>query len=261
MKRRDITAFLTTLILIVAPVSDPFVTTVSAAENHDSATTDTIDLNESNWDAVSERINAALKTGNRNVDVFTGYVAEVPDTILKELAGKKATLAMHTGDGLAISITGTQIRATDKTFRLIMSSENIVPESVKQKVSESAIAVKEFSMPEKAPFPFCVNVHVSLGTENAGKPAILYSYDEGADMLRMTGIYAINESGSAMFGINKGDEYLIVVRQGNAHVVKQGEHLGGIARRNGIAVKALMEANPHIMDADFIYPGQVVIIP
>ncbi|MCI8529170.1 MAG: LysM peptidoglycan-binding domain-containing protein [Lachnospiraceae bacterium] len=262
MKRKYVTAFLMTLILIVAPVSDPFVTRVSAAENHISAAADVVDLNESDWDTVSERIDTALKSAEyRNVNVFTGYAVEVPDAILKELAGKKATLALHTGDGLAISITGTQIRATDKTFKLIMSSEKKIPESVTQKVTENAVVVREFNMVEKEPFPFRVNVHVGLGTENAGKPAILYSYDEGTDTLQMTGIYPINESGSAMFGLNKGDEYLIVVRQGSAYVVKPGEYLGGIARRNGISVRTLMEANPHIVNADFIYPGQVVIIP
>ena len=53
MKRKYVTAFLMTLILIVAPVSDPFVTRVSAAENHISAAADVVDLYESDWDTVS----------------------------------------------------------------------------------------------------------------------------------------------------------------------------------------------------------------
>ena len=44
-------------------------------------------------------------------------------------------------------------------------------------------------------------------------------------------------------------------------MVKEGEHLNSIARRNGLSLKKLLEENPHIANADVIYPGQVIIIP
>lgn len=262
MRKKWITAFLSTFLLIVTPISDPFMIMVSAAEAETDQPTDVLDPGESGWDTISQQIIALTqKTGKRNVDVITGYAIEVPDTVLRTLKGKKSTLALHTGNGLTISLTGTDIRSTDRAFRLVLSSEEIIPETVRQQVMENAVTFREFSMAEKERFPFYVNVHVSLGAENAGKPAILYYYDEAADTLRFTGIYSIAESGYAMFGLNRGDEYIAVVREGKAHVVKEGEYLNSIARRNGLSLKKLLEGNPHIANADVIYPGQVIILP
>ncbi len=262
MKRKYITALLSTLVLIVAPVTDPFVPVVAAAQENAETPNDVLNLEESDWGTLSEQMNTRLYTGgSRNIDVITGYAIEVPNSILKELAGKKTTLALHTGDGIAISLTGTDIRATDRTFRLVLSAEGVIPDSVKQQVLESALAAREFSMPEKERYPFCVNVHVSLGAEYSGKPAMLYCYDEAANTLRLAGIYPITESGHAMFALNRGDEYIAVVREGDAYVVKPGEHLDGIARRNGLKLKSLLAANPHITNANVIYPGQVIILP
>ena len=262
MRKKYITAFLATLVLIVTPISDPFMSTAAAAEADTSKLSEVLEINELDWDIISQQITAANQTaGNRNVDIITGYAIEIPNAILKTLEGKKSTLALHTGNGLTISLTGTDIRPTDRTFRLVLSSEEIIPEAVKQQVMENAIAVREFSMEEKERYPFHVNVHVSLGADNAGKPAILYCYDEAAETLRFTGIFPIAESGYAMFGLNRGDEYIAVVREGDAYVVKEGEHLSSIARRNGLTLKKLLGANPHITNADVIYPGQVIILP
>lgn len=263
MRKKYITEFLLTLVLIVTPVSDPFVTRVSAAEseNATAGTSDNLDLNESGWDTVSEHIAALQNRMGQNINVITGYAIEVPTAVLRELAGKRTTLALHTGEGLTVSLTGTEIRSTDRTFRLMLSQEEVIPETVKRQVMENAIVAREFSMVEKELFPYRVNVHVSLGAEYAGKPAILYCYDEMSDTLQLTGIYSINEAGYAMFGVNRGDEYIAVVREGDAYVVKEGEHLGSIARRNRVPLKKLLAANPHIMNADVIYPGQVIIIP
>lgn len=262
MRKKYITAFLSILVLIVTPISDPFVSTVSAAEADTADVSDVLELNKSDWDTISQRIADANQTaGRRNVDVITGYAIEVPDSILKTLEGKKTTLALHTGNGLAISLTGTDIRSTDRAFRLVLSPEEIIPEAVKQQLIENVVTFREFSMEEKERYPFHVNVHVNLGAENAGKPAMLYYYDEATETLRFMGIFPIAESGYALFGLNRGDEYITVVREGNAYVVKDGEHLSSIARKNGTTLKKLLGANPHITNADVVYPGQVIIIP
>ena len=45
------------------------------------------------------------------------------------------------------------------------------------------------------------------------------------------------------------------------HVVKKGDTLWAIARRNGISLKALIAANPQIANPNMIFPGQVVKLP
>ena len=44
------------------------------------------------------------------------------------------------------------------------------------------------------------------------------------------------------------------------HVVKEGENLSWIARRYGITVEAILQANG-LKDPDLIYPGQKLLIP
>lgn len=45
------------------------------------------------------------------------------------------------------------------------------------------------------------------------------------------------------------------------YVVQRGDTLSGIARRFGVSLSDLAEANPHITDPDSIFPGQVINIP
>ncbi|WP_295752876.1 LysM peptidoglycan-binding domain-containing protein [uncultured Oscillibacter sp.] len=45
------------------------------------------------------------------------------------------------------------------------------------------------------------------------------------------------------------------------HTVTKGETLWGIARRYGVALAALLRANPQIKNPNLIYPGEAVKIP
>lgn len=46
-----------------------------------------------------------------------------------------------------------------------------------------------------------------------------------------------------------------------SYVVKQGDTLYRIARKNGISVRELLSANPQLDDPDLVIPGQVIQIP
>jgi uncharacterized protein (TIGR02594 family) len=48
---------------------------------------------------------------------------------------------------------------------------------------------------------------------------------------------------------------------GSTHHVRHGETLSGIAAAHGVSVQDLMQANPHIRDADLIYAGDTLRIP
>ncbi|MGH4002723.1 MAG: LysM peptidoglycan-binding domain-containing protein [Pseudonocardiaceae bacterium] len=45
------------------------------------------------------------------------------------------------------------------------------------------------------------------------------------------------------------------------YVVQRGDTLSGIARRFGVSLSDLEEANPQITDPNRIFPGQVINIP
>jgi len=215
-----------------------------------------------NWNSAPERIQEAiLAGGRRNVDVITGYEMEVSDAILKQLAGKEVTLAMQTGTGISISLSGTDIQRADGQLQITLSEEDVIPESISSRVTESSVMTRAFSMAEKEAYPFRMNVHMDMGRENAGKPVLLYYYDEEDNVMRLTGIFQITQSGYAMFGLNRGDEYLAVVPYGRAYYVAEGDILGRIAGRAGVTLRTLMNGNPQLSDADTIYPGQMIIVP
>lgn len=45
------------------------------------------------------------------------------------------------------------------------------------------------------------------------------------------------------------------------HIVQRGDSLSSLARRYGVSVSELLAANPHIRNADLIYPGDALSIP
>ncbi len=45
------------------------------------------------------------------------------------------------------------------------------------------------------------------------------------------------------------------------YVVQPGDTLSAIARRFGITLQALRNANPQITNPDLIFPGQIIFIP
>lgn len=224
------------------------------------------DPRDVNWGGVSESIDAAVAAGEvKNVNVVTGSSMSVPVSVLNTIAGKNVTLAMHTGTGLAVSVTGTDVRNSGGEFRMSLSASRVIPEAALSQVLKNAVLSREFSMAEKVNYPFHVNVHMSLGAENAGKMAVLYYYDEASGTLKAAGSFRITENGSAMFGLSRGDEYVVVVGgsvvNGNSYTVVQGDTLGRIAARSGNTVDALLAANPQITDRNRIYAGQTIVIP
>lgn len=94
----------------------------------------------------------------------------------------------------------------------------------------------------------------------------MYYYDEEAGTMKSAGSFTITESGQAMFGVRRGGQYIAVVsgqsvqNDGNYTVMK-GDTLYDIARKGGVNIRALREANPQITDLNKIYPGQKINLP
>ena len=151
-------------------------TVIVCEESSEDATAD--------WHVMLERLGEAIQNGRgENVNFSVGNTFEVPVEILQKLAGKNATLALLTNNGITFSISGRDVRRSDIPVSADLTFESVIPEEAKKQAGGNLIA-KEFSMKEKDPYPFCINLHVGLGEENAGKHAVLYSYDEASGAMK-----------------------------------------------------------------------------
>lgn len=214
----------------------------------------------SDWNEMLAKLDAAILEGKgQNVNIAVGDSVIVSPDILNHLAGKNATLALHMADGLTFSVSGREIRGVDSPVQITLCEESGIPDEVRQQALEGAVFNREFCMNEKTSFPCHVNLHLSLGSQNAGRHAVLYYYDEFDKTMKQEGFYRIQESGSAMFGLDRGDEYMVVLMKG--YTVKDGDSLSRIAARNGVSLKALAAANPQIINIDNIREGQLINIP
>lgn len=211
-----------------------------------------------NWDEVGSRIATAIQEANGGiVDVLTGDAFEVPDFILKFIAGSDVALALQARSGLAFSVSGRDMDKTAETLKITLSSSD-VPEAAKRTVLSGAMAYCEFGLKEKGALPVPMNVHMFFGPEYADKVAVLYSYDEAKGSLRFLGTFGTNGLGQAMFELRQGGAYLTVVMDQAVYTVMHGDTISHIAGRYGTTVKALSAANPQIADIDLIHPGQVI---
>ena len=217
----------------------------------DDATTD--------WNVMTQWLEDAARNGRgENVPFEAGSTFTVPTDILGRLAGKNATLVLYTHSNVTFSVTGTEVRRTDVPVCMTVSSEDIVPAEALGQFGGAKI-VRQFQTAERESYPCLVNAHLSLGPENAGKNAVLYSYDQATGSIRQEGIYRINEAGSAMFGLNRGGVYAAAVM--GSHIVMPGDTLSHIAMNRKVTLTALAAANPQIADLDRIRVGQIINIP
>ncbi len=223
---------------------------------------------ESNWAEVNNTIastveaaNTAAETGasvSKNIDVVVGRTVEVPAAVLNNLAGTDVTLALHVGEGIALSITGTDVAATETPFNMNLVAST-VPAEVKDAVVASAAASREFSFEEQGAFPFLVNMHMNFGEENVGKVAVLYRYDEETGALVVAGTFIVNADGQAMFGLTEGGQYVAVVTENPAtYMVAAGDTFGRIARKFNMTTEALKAVNPDVKNINKIRIGQVL---
>ena len=211
------------------------------------------------WEIMLERLDAAIANGKgENVNFSAGNRFTVPEGILEKMSGKNATLGLHTSNGVTFSVSGMDVTAADGPINMEVIFDAEIPEDAVSRIQGYPI-VKQFRMAEQENYPCRVNVHMALGEENAGKHAILYSYNEAGGNLQQEGSFRITNDGYAMFGLNRGDEYIVITMDG--YTAQPGDTFSGIAVRQGASLQKLQEANPQITDIDRIGIGQQVNIP
>ena len=236
-----------------------------------SSTPETVNWNEvssSVQDKVTEIAqNPAIATVNMNV-VCTGEV-QVPQKVLNTIKGTNVTVAFHSGNGVAMSISGQDLKNKDLSkiqnidLTVDQTSNNIPANVVAAKTS---VPTRQLVIKDTGSFGVNVNIHVNVGKKNAGKTANLYRYNAEKGRLEYCGSFTVTSNGQSMFALKRGGNYLVTVTERRPsesvwfaegdYTIKPGDTLSKIAQRNHMTLAELLRRNAQITNRNVIKVGQ-----
>lgn len=233
-----------------------------------SSTDSSADVKIVDWEQVAADMRQPL-TGEGNLNYTVRGENRVATSVLRQLAGLRQTLAFHSGNGIALSISGQDV---DRNALNNLNSMNLTVAD--GTLSDKICSTKEIgslknlqlSVYDSGAFAVLVNLHVNVGTEYTGNYANLYRYNAQTGSLDYCGSYRVNADGRAMFGLKLGGEYLVTVTRAipqetavytdGEYIVKAGDALSQIAVRYHMPLADLIRKNPQIKNISKIYPGQ-----
>lgn len=229
-----------------------------------------------NWNEVSSSVqdkvteitqNPAIATVNMNM-VCTGEV-QVPQKVLNTIKGTNVTVAFHSGNGIAMSISGQDLKNKDLSkiqnidLTVDQASNNIPANVVAAKTSAPT---RQLAIKDTGSFGVNVNIHVNVGKENAGKTANMYRYNAEKGRLEYCGSFTVTSNGQSMFALKRGGNYLVTVTERRPsesvwfaednYIVKAGDTLSKIAQRNHMTLTELLRRNAQITNRNVIKVGQ-----
>ena len=229
-----------------------------------------------NWNEVSSSVqdkvteiaqNPAIATVNMNI-VCTGEV-QVPQNVLNTIKGTNVTVAFHNGNGVAMSISGQDLKNKDLSKiqnidLTVDQTSNNIPASVV--AAKTSAPTRQLAIKDTGSFGVNVNIHVNVGKENAGKTANLYRYNAEKGRLEYCGSFTVTSNGQSMFALKRGGNYLVTVTERRPsesvwfaegdYIVKAGDTLSKIARRNHMTLTELLRRNAQITNRNLIKVGQ-----
>ena len=259
----------------VAPTAAPEATAapaVSSSEGSSQQTMQTIDwqqVQNAVQSKITELVKSTAQTENGNLDLACNGDIQIPTAVLNSIKGTDVTVALHSGNGVAISVSGQELKNVDLAalqsldLTVDSSAENIPAELVNSTKTDTA---KQLAVKDTGAFPVNVNIHVNVGAENRGKIANLYRYNAEKNRLEYCSSFLVTENGQSMFSLKRGGSYLVTVTETQPqesvyftegkYLIKSGDTMAAIAIRNHMSLTELKAKNPQIKDLHKIRVGQ-----
>lgn len=181
---------------------------------------------KSGWDAIKSEAENAGEDGVITVDM--NGAAVVPESIFDTLKGKDLTLVFDMGGGVAWSVNGRDITSDINAgidFSVKANTENI-PIDVVNNITGERYSL-QISLAHNGKFGFKAVLSINLGSNNAGRNAALYYYNNGN--LRLMCESEISADGTAKLPFTHASDYLIVIEEkssGNAENPNDGGETG-----------------------------------
>lgn len=233
-----------------------------------ASTVDWNDVSSSVQDKVAEMMkNPAIASVNMNF-VCSGEV-KVPQNVLNTIKGTKLTVAFHSGNGVALSISGQDLKNKDLSKiqnidLTVDQTSNTIPANVVS--AKSGTVNRQLGIRDTGSFGVNVNIHVNVGKDNSGKSANLYRYNTEKGCLEYCGSFTVTSTGQSMFALKRGGNYLVTVTDRRpsesiwytegGYTVKSGDTLSRIAKRNHMTLAQLLRRNVQITNQNVIRVGQ-----
>ena len=229
---------------------------------------DWTDVSNSVQDKVAEMMkNPAIASVNMNF-VCSGEV-KVPQNVLNTIKGTNLTVAFHSGNGVALSISGQDLKNKDLSKiqnidLTVDQTSNTIPANVVS--AKSGTVNRQLGIRDTGSFGVNVNIHVNVGKDNSGKSANLYRYNTEKGRLEYCGSFTVTSTGQSMFALKRGGNYLVTVTDRRpsesiwytegGYTVKSGDTLSRIAKRNHMTLAQLLRRNVQITNQNVIRVGQ-----
>lgn len=233
-----------------------------------ASTVDWNDVSSSVQNKVAEMLqNPAIASVNMNF-VCSGEV-KVPQNVLNTIKGTKLTVAFHSGNGVALSISGQDLKNKDLSKiqnidLTVDQTSNTIPANVVS--AKSGTVNRQLGIRDTGSFGVNVNIHVNVGKDNSGKSANLYRYNTEKGRLEYCGSFTVTSTGQSMFALKRGGNYLVTVTDRRpsesiwytegGYTVKSGDTLSRIAKRNHMTLAQLLRRNVQITNQNVIRVGQ-----